>query len=114
MYWNLCVVFCCLSQVYYSKTEAKGLYDIKGKCPIACTCPQSKENPTMWEVRCVDKHYWKKIPPLPENTIYLGIVGSDIQELKNGTFYKAGGDGLGKIVLKMTTYRQLIQTLSKT
>ena len=54
----------------------------------------------MWEVRCVDKHYWKKIPPSPENTIYLDKVGSDIQELNNGTFHKAGGDGLGKIVLK--------------
>ena len=94
------MVFCCLIQVYYSKTEAKGLYDMKGKCPIACTCPQNKENVTLWEVRCVDKHYWKKIPPLPENTIYLGIVGSDLQELKNGTFHKAGGDGLGKIVLQ--------------
>ena len=98
MYPKLCLVFCCF--VLVSKKEVNGFYDIIGKCPIACTCTQSKENTSLWEVRCVDKHYWKKIPPLPENTTYLGIIGCDLQELKNGAFHKAGGDGLREMVLK--------------
>ena len=100
MYPKLRLVFCCFVLLSYSKAKTNGFYDTKGKCPIACICTQSKQNTTLWEVRCVDKHYWKKIPPLPENTTYLGIIGCDLQELRNEAFHKAGGDGLQEMVLK--------------
>ena len=68
-----------------------------GKCPLTCWCKTSPlNNVTRWTVKC-DIKYWKKVPRLPYNTIYLSM--SSMPTLRNGSFTKTVGQTLRTLML---------------
>ena len=67
------------------------------KCPLSCQCNMSPlNNITRWKVTC-DQKYWKKVPPLPYNTIELSMLS--MPTLGSGSFTKTEGKTLRKLML---------------
>ena len=67
------------------------------KCPLSCQCKMSPlNNITRWKVTC-DQKYWKRVPPLPYNTIELSMFS--MPTLGSGSFTKTEGKTLRKLML---------------
>ena len=92
---NVIAILTCQTLSEYSGDIAQ-----KDKCPLTCWCKTwSWNNITGRKVKC-NQNYWKRVPLLPNNTIYLDMLHMSIRTLRNGSFTETEGKTLRMLMLR--------------
>ena len=64
------------------------------KCPLSCRCYPDSKKPDFLAVSCTDFQIWNTLPLLPNNTVYLNIIGNKMSVVQRSLFKNIGGESL--------------------
>ena len=78
------------------------------KCPLSCRCHPDRKKPDFLAVSCTDFQIWNTLPLLPNNTVYLNIIGNKMSVAQRSLFKNIGGESLMtfKLIKNKITYIQ--------